>query len=176
MPTSVHEHAGAPLHSLLDLSDIHISSSKFPALQSLDRLLATLPMEREATLVLLITEVMKSLSQPCLELGAGGEGKRLVSSQHPADGSRCPIFFQHHQVLPHLPQTQHQAELAAGELRGGENQWVRHFVAVQGPTAPLAPSRGVTFCPVEEKLGQVLLQEAAPSPRPKDFPSVQQML
>lgn len=65
MPTTVLEHAGAPLHALLDLSDIHISSSQFPALQSLDRLLATFPVEREATLVLFIPEVMKSLSQLC---------------------------------------------------------------------------------------------------------------
>lgn len=72
VPTSVRKHAGAPLHSLLDLSDIHISSSQFPALQSLDWLLATFPMEREATLVLLITEVMKSLSQLCWDRALEG--------------------------------------------------------------------------------------------------------
>lgn len=47
------------------------------------------------------------------------------------------------------------------------------FLAAHDPTAPLAPWRGATFHPVEEKLGQVLLQGAALSPWPRDFSGVQ---
>lgn len=50
------------------------------------------------------------------------------------------------------------------------------FLAAHVPTAPLAPSRGVTFHPLEEKLGQVLLQGAALSPWLRDSSGVQQML
>lgn len=40
----------------------------------------------------------------------------------------------------------------------------------------LAPSRGASFHPLEEKLGQVLPQGAALEPWPRDFAGVQQIL
>lgn len=90
VPTSVHEHAGAPLHSLLDLSDIHISSRQFPALQTLQA--GSWPHFPWREKPLWCCSSLKSGSH-CPSragTGAGGEGKHQLSSQHPADGSGVP--------------------------------------------------------------------------------------
>lgn len=49
-------------------------------------------------------------------------------------------------------------------------------LALQVSMALLAPLRGASFHPLEEKLGQVLLQGAALEPWLRDFSGVQQIL
>lgn len=84
----------------------------------------------------------------------------------PAGGSRRPIFHQHHQFLTFLiPCTN---ESLVGEMVLG--------LALQVSMALLAPLRGASFHPLEEKLGQVLLQGAALELWLRDFSGVQQIL
>lgn len=181
VPTSVHKHAGAPLHSLLDPSDIHISSRQFPAFQSLQ--------------TGHIFHGERSHSGPAhhwghevtlpavLGPGAGGEGKHLVSSWWLKVSHLLP-------VPPGPSSSSSKPAPSRVSFWWAERWWeavhevvldevlqiLSLFLAAHVPTAPLAPSRGVTFRPLEEKLGQVLLQGAALSPWLRDSSGVQQML
>lgn len=114
--TAGHNRAGGPLRSVLDLSDLLQFQQPIPSLLwSLCRLLATFPVEKPLW------------SCPSLQRGScelEGKVSTWLATSMPSwwlKVSNLPPA----PPVPHLPQTQHQWERAAGEQRGVRKQRVR---------------------------------------------------